>query len=273
MSSNNRSYSTNRFLSKTNPQFIRGLADSGSVLDSPEINKLAAQMVDLGIWGNLLFWVHEGLVKVNTSPPDEFVLKTYDITTNNRDFTPIRGNVKIENGFFKFTNSNDDVLGRLSTGITQTNHTYIYWINRTNAVFDRAFQAQMTSGPQIQLQHIDSNGLYSILITFPRLTTNGNWETNQICTLGTWFNIAITYNYSSTANDPIIYVNGSSVAITKITTPSGAFANINNFFIGNTPALPRSLDGYISDFRSFNSILTATEIDAIFQATRGKYGV
>ena len=263
----------NRFLQRVNPAIDRALADSGSSLDHPEIQRLARQMVDLGIWGNLLFWVHEGLVKDSISGSDQFVLKTYDITTNNRDFTAIKGKPKIENSVFKFIRTNDDILRISSVSISQGTHTYMWWLNRTTAVGDRSFNATISVTNPIQLLHGDSSGVYSLQITFPRTTTSGSWRTtNRECTLGTWHHIAITYNYASTANDPIIYINGISVPITETTTPNGSFGNITSFNLGNTDALPRSLDGYISDFRSYNNILTATQIDAIFQETKAKYG-
>jgi hypothetical protein len=265
--------SNNRFLQRVNPAITRALADSGSSLDHPEIQRLARQMVDLGIWGNLLFWVHEGLVKDSISGSDQFVLKTYDITTNNRDFTAVRGKPKIENSVFKFTRTNDDILSISSVSISQGTHTYMWWLNRTTAESDRSFNALISVGNPVQLQHLDSNGVYSIQIGFPRTTTSGIWRTtNNECTLGTWHHIAITYNYASTANDPIIYINGISVPITETTTPSGSFGSITGFILGNTNALPRSLNGYISDFRSYNNILTATQINSIFQETKAKYG-
>jgi hypothetical protein len=263
----------NRFLQRVNPAIDRALADSGSSLDHPEIQRLARQMVDLGIWSNLLFWVHEGLLKDSISGSDQFVLKTYDITTNNIDFTPTRGKPKIENSVFKYTQTNDDILSISSVSISQGTHTYMWWLNRTTAETDRSFLASISNTTPVQLQHFDSSGVYSLQIAFPRTTTSGTWRTtNRECTLGTWHHIAITYNYASTANDPIIYINGSAVSITQITTPNGSFGNITTFVLGNTAGLPRSLNGYISDFRSYNNILTATQIDAIFQETKAKYG-
>ena len=51
-------------------------------------------------------------------------------------------------------------------------------------------------------------------------TTNGLWLTGDVA-VNTWTHFAITYNRSLTTNDPIVYVNGTSVSLTESTTPVG----------------------------------------------------
>lgn len=60
-----------------------------------------------------------------------------------------------------------------------------------------------------------------------------------------WHSVGFTYDPSSTANDPVIYVNGSSVTVTEQTAPSGT-ANSGNssaLRIGNRSAGDRNWDG------------------------------
>lgn len=54
--------------------------------------------------------------------------------------------------------------------------------------------------------------------------TNGLWTTSNDLSLNTPYHIAVTYNRSATTNDPTIYVNGASVAITETLTPVGTAA-------------------------------------------------
>ena len=51
----------------------------------------------------------------------------------------------------------------------------------------------------------------------------GWWKIpNGSISLNTWQHIAVAYDASSTANDPVIYLDGSPVAVTRIDSPSGS---------------------------------------------------
>jgi hypothetical protein len=269
MSSNNRSYSTNRFLSKTNPQFIRGLADSGSVLDSPEINKLAAQMVDLGIWGNLVFWAHPGLLNERVSGSDVFVTKTYDITANNVDL-------------LNSTNAEQPKL---------TNQTFDYYVNTlslqsTNAAANTAYMtifvwANINTGTTRSVFNRSNNNLLFGLAYQPgstkmqmniRLAASPTTIRTVLSTTSpannTWYFYACTYDGTTQR----IYVNGIEEATNSI---SGTLitASFNGISMGRTFANTFGMLGLIGEQRYFDTAVTATQIDAIFQATRGKYGI
>jgi hypothetical protein len=52
--------------------------------------------------------------------------------------------------------------------------------------------------------------------------TNGLWyTTSDVLTLNVVNEIFITYDGSSTTNDPLFYVNGASVSVSELTTPTG----------------------------------------------------
>ena len=93
----------------------------------------------------------------------------------------------------------------------------------------------------------------------------GRWRTNDDAIIdGQWNHIAITYDYSDTSNDPLLFVNGQSVAFTNETsTPSGSLlSSTENLFIGNTDSPLSSTDWSepFDDIRIYNKILSATEI-------------
>ncbi len=92
-------------------------------------------------------------------------------------------------------------------------------------------------------------------------TTNGIWQTNSSISTGR-HHVAITYNYSSTSNDPIIYIDGVSVSISESSTPVGSYmtGTTNTFKIGAPTVLTYPFDGRMNNALVYNRILTAAEI-------------
>ena len=102
-------------------------------------------------------------------------------------------------------------------------------------------------------------------------TTDGWWITNSAdVPTGGWYNVIITYNHSDVANNPIIYVNGASVAITESKTPVGtAFVETDSELAIGASSFGTALTGTITGARIYNRILTADEVLAIYNA-RGR---
>jgi hypothetical protein len=269
--SNNKSYSTNRFLSKTNPQFIRGLADSGSVLDSPEINKLAAQMVDLGIWGNLVFWAHPGLLKERVSGSDVFVTKTYDITANNVDLLNSTNSEqpKLTNKLLDFY-TNTLSLKSTNNAVNTQYGTICAWAYFTNVAGSRCVYSKFNDNGEtfgIIYQLSSQKILFTIRLTATP-TTQRQITSNTIVQANTWYFIAASYDGTTQR----LYINGIEETSNSISGTINT-ASYNGISIGRNFANSIGLIGNIGEERYFNTALTATEIDAIFQATRGKYGI
>jgi len=86
--------------------------------------------------------------------------------------------------------------------------------------------------------------------------------------LNSWNHIVVTYDANSTANVPKIYVNGSEIALANSPTVSGEFGGIVGpaCYIGNNSDGDRAFEGKIADFAVWNSILTADEVSAIYNA-------
>ena len=87
--------------------------------------------------------------------------------------------------------------------------------------------------------------------------------------------VALTYDNSSTTNDPVFYVNGIVAASTEITPPTNTrisdVAQVK--YIGNFSAGTQAFDGDISDLSFFDRELTAAEIQGLFEGARQNYGV
>jgi len=83
-------------------------------------------------------------------------------------------------------------------------------------------------------------------------------------TNGIWYDYVVTYDGSSTANDPIIYRDGSSVTITERAAPSGTLPiNQTTLVIGNRIADDLTWDGRLAEFAIWNRVLTSTEANQI----------
>lgn len=106
------------------------------------------------------------------------------------------------------------------------------------------------------------------------------WQVSSV-PQNTWFHVALTYNGTSTANDPVIYFDGVSQTVNEITAPQGArvIDNPRELVLGNTrdPAGSglRPLNGRIALAGFHDAILNQGEILAAMsrgQATRARVG-
>lgn len=99
-----------------------------------------------------------------------------------------------------------------------------------------------------------------------RWTTDGGWATAaSAITMNGWNHVVITYDYSSTANDPVFYVNGSVVSGSETATPAGtASAETSNLVIGDNGGQIRVFDGFIDEFRVYNRALSAAEVAQLY---------
>lgn len=116
---------------------------------------------------------------------------------------------------------------------------------------------------------ITNNNLYFYAI----FTTNGQWWTpvNSILT-SQWYHVVVTYNSSSTSNDPVIYINGKSQILTEIQTPSGTLTtNLSKYIIGNRGAKDRTWDGLIDQPAIWNKILTQAEVTQLYNSGAGQH--
>lgn len=124
------------------------------------------------------------------------------------------------------------------------------------------YRGNMNSNYAWFISQVSATGL--IRFDAARSSTQGSWQTNSAFGTAAWKHLAITYNTVATTNDPVIYVNGSSVAITEINTPVGTLptGTTHNFFVsgGNFNGVSVAIDGMIASAPVYNRILTATEI-------------
>jgi len=99
-------------------------------------------------------------------------------------------------------------------------------------------------------------------------TVNGEWVAppNSINS-NVWYHVAVSYDKSSTANVPALYVNGVKMSLTTLTSPSvtpPSYAGTT--YIGNRLDLTRGWDGLIDDLRIYNRLLSDAEVQSLAEA-------
>jgi hypothetical protein len=98
---------------------------------------------------------------------------------------------------------------------------------------------------------------------------DGRWSAPTDAVLLNKINhIVVAYNSSSVSNNPKIYINGVSVTVTTVTTPTGSVdAGTGDFTIGaQTSGGGYAYNGFIDEVSVWNKELTVTEVQEVFNA-------
>jgi hypothetical protein len=101
---------------------------------------------------------------------------------------------------------------------------------------------------------------------------DGEWWTSAVAlSANQWAHVVVTYDSSSTANVPLIYVNGIRKSVDTQTSPTGTLEDdtSNQFKIGNSAGLGETFMGLIDDVRVYNRILPADEIADLYSSGVG----
>lgn len=101
--------------------------------------------------------------------------------------------------------------------------------------------------------------------------TAGDWNSAaSSLQMDVWQHVVLVYDSSSSANDPVFYIDGSVSATTEFGTPSGTASSdaSHTLTIGNRPAADRTFDGLIDEVRLYNRALSAAEIAALYNQGR-----
>ncbi len=125
--------------------------------------------------------------------------------------------------------------------------------------------------------HIELEAAGKVKIDFVQgfSTTAGGWRsTSTEISINTYSHVVLTYNSGAVANDPIIYVNGVSVALTEYATPVGTRTTdaAADLIIGNASGGNLTWDGYIPEVKGYKArILTPGEVMNNYLATKWRY--
>jgi len=155
-----------------------------------------------------------------------------------------------------------DKLTTAFTDATAVQRSFSMWFYLDGAGGGNAHMWSKGSVEQVQFGGTDLTILYYIRAWS---VTNGTWTITGPST-GTWHHFALTYDGSSTSNNPAIYLDGSPVTVSVAATPAGSLstADTSVYQLGNITSGASGWDGMLDNFCIWNRILTAGEVRQLY---------
>jgi hypothetical protein len=107
---------------------------------------------------------------------------------------------------------------------------------------------------------------FSGVLTFRSEWSNASALWSCALALNVWSHVVVTYVFTSTANDPVMYVNGVSVTVTERVAPSGTAAvGVNALVVGaRGTSGAGEFNGQIEDLQFFNVVLNAQQVAELY---------
>lgn len=165
---------------------------------------------------------------------------------------------------FTHTNAERVDFGSLASVKGLQNKSVLVWVNADSATSGGDFVgANPTSVAADEFWSFffeTTNGKLGFFANFN--TTDGRWLSSSGLSNGVNF-LAVTYNYTSTSNDPILYVQGVPVSITEGSTPAGSYLTGTNSALRVGAVFGTSFpscDGKLLSLCIYNRILSSAEI-------------
>jgi len=183
----------------------------------------------------------------------------YDLTKNENNGTLINGVAynSLNNGSLFFDGSNDYVE---STNLTLNSaYTINLWFRQTTALQNKGLVGiSGTSG--LAYYYIGGSGTVTVY-------NGGQFGSGIIPSSLTSWNMA---TWVRRGNTYLVYVNGGSPYTGSLTT---ALTNTGIIRIGCYPNLASFFNGRISTVQIYNRELIQSEIQQIYNVTKGRYGI
>ena len=268
----------NRFLQRTNPTMLAAIDDGGSVLDRVYIQNAARQIVDQGHWSNLKFWGCAGLAEIDTRSSVDYVPKLYDLSGEGNDLIQADNDKqpKWTSEGLDFDGSNDYLYKTTTASLTNIGAlTYMGWFylqkkSKTMCIF--SISCVFAQHNVMLILNRSANNIF----IYGRTTSGANVRPDAIeYTDNTFNHIAMTRNASGAHK---FYFNGDDVSDNvrnedgTIDLTTGEIGVGGRYLRDNNTADQLSED-FANDLRIYNSVLTATEIAAIYDQTKSYYGI
>lgn len=148
-------------------------------------------------------------------------------------------------------------------GTSATQRSYAIWTNRHGAGGSsggRLWDKRNNGGTsEIAFFNSNANSQYR----FNPVWTTGAQFSIPFPVVDTWHHVLAVYDSGSTANVPVIYLDGISQTVTTQVAATGTYgANSETFGIGNTSGI-RVWDGMLAEFAVWNRLLTQAEATAL----------
>tara|TARA_Y100000034_G_scaffold22997_1_gene26517 strand:- start:98 stop:2617 length:2520 start_codon:yes stop_codon:yes gene_type:complete len=175
----------------------------------------------------------------------------------------------------------DDIIGAdTGAGSTQL-MSFAVWVRRStdNGSYARIFQFGDRSNSAGQVwAYASTDG--TLVFSAGWSGARGEWETDDaVVPTDTWTHVAITYDATSAANAPIVYINGAAVAVSVNAAPLTAYQGIqaDDCYIGSRAGVGTaghfSWTGHMAQFAIWNVILSAIDVAALYYAKLGVFTV
>lgn len=143
------------------------------------------------------------------------------------------------------------------------------WIN-PDSDGEGDFGRIITKGSDIWTLRVYSESAGMVKVQFVQQFSgdDGIWSSTATeVTINKWAHVVVNYDSSSITNDPEIFVNSVSVALTETATgPSGTYTTDvgSDLFIGNEAGDAATFDGTIDEPRIYNKKLSPDEVKALY---------
>ena len=154
-------------------------------------------------------------------------------------------------------------------GLSNTNKTMMTWLKQDTDSTDDLIMTTATtntSGSRSTWQNL-TPAVAGFLCQFSSAFTgtNGKWQTDNDLPLDTWTNVIMEYDGTNVTDNPIINIDGSSVAITETSTPTSTVrGGADSVTIGSFGAGVLPFDGEMYQAAIWDvDDLTAGEIAAV----------
>lgn len=167
-------------------------------------------------------------------------------------------------GATAFTSSSSVLSNTTATGLTQTIFTICAWTYALGAGGTnggRIFSLGESGGERRpSLRHRGGGNADTVELNV-QWTNVGLWRWTQ--TDNAWHSVCVSYDGGSTANDPVVRVDGSTVSTTEITTPSGTLTSASaGYAVGNsTGTANNEWNGYIAEVQYWSGALSTADMD------------
>lgn len=145
--------------------------------------------------------------------------------------------------------------------------TIMAWLNTDVEAEQRVMEKSDGGGWRFSVE--DNVSELRVLFNQQFSDANGRWRTdNTTIVRNTWYHVAITYDRTNVANDPIIYRNGTSINVVESNAPVGTADDNsgNSMYIGKKEDSTLYFDGTLDDIRIYDRLLSAEEILTIYTA-------
>jgi hypothetical protein len=98
----------------------------------------------------------------------------------------------------------------------------------------------------------------------------GIWQAVDTVVLGAWQHVAVAYDRFSNENSPIVYVDATPIALTRIQAAAGAPLSdaAQLLTLGNRDAADSAFDGLLDDVRIYDRVLSPKEVADLHAAAR-----